>query len=331
MGFFFNGVFMFKKITVAVLALAASGLASAGAMGPTCTPGNVTVPCATRLWDLGVQALYLRSVYSSEKSFLFNESLFNKEVTNKWDGGFRLEGSYHFNTGNDVNINWMHYSTTINPTDYIGTLLLPIIPPPLQVAVPFELESKNRLDQVNVVMGQHIDLSMRDHMRFYGGLQYVNIQSTSNNFYTTEIITDLTGFTFSFFDNTDYKGFGPVIGLDYSYDITHGLSLTANGAGSILYGTSRYHSGYVIDPVELIPLQVFYRKKGIVPSFEAKLGINYAHSMAQGVANIQIGYQVVDYYNVLQAQPYQFLISPIRSVDYALFGPYFGFKYVGNV
>ncbi|KTC91530.1 Lpg1974 family pore-forming outer membrane protein [Fluoribacter dumoffii] len=319
---------MFKKITISVLGLAAS-IATAGSMGPVCTPGNVTVPCVTNLWDFSAQALYLRSIYGSEKSIQFGTLPLNKEIKNDWNWGYRLEGSYHFNTGNDVSVNWMHYSTSIDPTELAGVLVIPSIGLP-PIPAPFEFISRNRIDQVNVVMGQHTDLGMRDKMRFYGGLQYANIQSTSKSYYITEEIPFIASNPFSKFDNTEYKGFGPVVGIDYAYYLTNALSLTANGSGSILIGTNRYHAGFTVYPTEAIVEQVAYRKKGVVPSLEAKLGINFAQQTPIGLANIQAGYQIVNYFHVLEAQTLPNLFGPVRTVDYGLFGPYFGLKLIGN-
>lgn len=320
---------MFKQATIAVLGMAAS-IATAGSMGPVCTPGNVTVPCVTKFWDFSAQALYLRSILGNERATQFGTLPLGKEVKSDWNWGYLLEGSYHFNTGNDITMNWMHYSTSVDPTDFLGTLTIPAIGVP-PIPAPFELISRNRIDQVNLELGQHTDVSMRKKMRFYGGLQYANIQATSTNYYITDFIPSIASNPFSKFDNTSYKGIGPVAGIDYAFYITQALSLTANGSGSILYGTNRYHAGFVVAPFNAIVEQVFFRKKGIVPSLEAKLGVNYSHETPIGLANIQAGYQVVNYFHALGEQSLPNLFGPVRSVDYGLFGPYFGLKLLGYV
>ncbi|MGL5742617.1 MAG: Lpg1974 family pore-forming outer membrane protein [Legionella sp.] len=319
---------MFKKLSIAVMGLLTS-VATAGTMAPVCTPENVNVPCETKLWDFSAQALYFRSIFGVAKAYELETLPVGKEVKSEWNWGYRLEGSYHFNTGNDITVNWMHLSTSTSPTEFFGMLDIPALGlPPLPA--PFELVNRNRINQVNAVLGQHITFRQRDKMRYYAGLQYANIQSTTSSYYNIELIPGLTNNQFSKFDNTDYNGWGPVVGVDYAYHILEALSITANGAGSILVGTNRYHAGFVAAPEEAIVEQVFYRKNGIVPSLEAKLGLNYDIATPYCIANIQAGYQVVNYFNVLEEQPLPNLAGPVRSVDYGLFGPYFGLKLVGD-
>lgn len=315
---------MLKRITIALLGFIASDFLAAGTMGPVCTPGNVTVPCIANAWDLGVQALYLRSVFDADKAYAI-DSLFpivNEEVKNDWDWGYRLEGSYHFNTGNDITINWTHYKGDV---DFAGTH--GFIPAFQVVNFPYTMHNEDRFDQVNLVMGQHVDFGLVKKMRFYGGLQYANIQARSSQLYA--IVVPRIATSVSFFDNTDFKGVGPVLGIDYSYNLTDAFSLTANGASSILYGTQRYNIGYVANPVGGVIQSVYASKKAIVPNLEAKLGVNYAYAMSHGVLNIAGGYQALNYFNALQSQLNQNILGSIANSDYGLYGPYFGVTYVG--
>lgn len=322
---------MLKKTTLAVLGMAISGFASAGSMGPICSPGNVTVPCEANRWEIGVQALYLKSIFDADKAYAQDSLGLFGQVKNDWDWGYRLEGAYHFNTGNDITIDWTHYKSNVRQRRLNGSV--PLFAQVGATNIPYVLSDENRIDQVNLVMGQHADFGLVQKMRFYAGLQYANIQATAHNLYdfTVPLIVPSVGGTVpSLFDNSDYKGLGPVIGIDYSYDITPELSLTANGSGAILYGNSRFNTGVVVNPLGVVLQSVYASKKAIVPAFEAKLGLNYAYAMAQGVMNLEGGYQIMNYFNVLQSQRFQNILNPVGNSDYGLYGPYLGLKYVGN-
>lgn len=246
---------MLKKTTIAVLGLVASGYAAAGAMGPVCTPGNVTVPCDARKWELGAEALYMRPIYGAQKSLQFVPSLTTSvssevaDVRDQWSWGFRVMGSFYFNTGNDVTVNWTHLNSKADFNNIVAPL---VVPPATVIQVPANYESRDQFDQANIVLGQHVDVSVRKKMRFFGGMQYANIQSNATNYLNYPLIPLQFGSTVSVFDNTDFKGFGPVTGIDYSYALFNGLSVTANGTGSILVGTTRYHEGFVVDNLHAI-------------------------------------------------------------------------------
>lgn len=299
---------MFKKTFLAVLGLTANSLVSAGTMGPTCTPGNVTVPCEAKLWSFGLDALYLNLNTGISRGYA-TTAPFN-QMSDDWGWGFRAAGAYEFSTGNDIAINWTHIS---NDSQHLDPSL------PLE-----NIDNDVRFDQVQAVLGQHVDASATHKARFYGGLSYARIENArtiSNYNFTPVGLSQLN-------DNTYFNGVGPVIGIDYSYVIRSQLNLVANAATSLLYGSthaSSWISPYALAPVALAPQ--YASKKTVVPGFEAKLGANYAYSMPTGTLNLEAGYQVVQYIAPLQA----FRNNTVVTSDFGVYGPYFGAKYVGNV
>ncbi|KTD22758.1 major outer membrane protein [Legionella lansingensis] len=312
---------MLKKATFAILSLMASSLVSAGTMGPTCVPGDVTVPCEVKKWDIGVQALYLEPVYGLHHGYTFHPIGTIRDIENDWDWGYRLEGSYHFNTGNDITITWLHYDNEFDSSGYAG-----FTPFTGTLLIPFNISHDERFDQVNLVMGQHVDMGLLKNARFYAGLQYARVRIDRDHVFSIPVpFLAPDGFTIS--RDTDFNGVGPVVGIDYAYDLAHGFSITANTAGSILYGSSRLNNNLIFAPSGLVPINIYASKKSIVPSLEAKLGLNYAHEFAQGVFNIEGGYQVLNYFNVLQVTG--FPINTLENVDFGLYGPYLGVKWVG--
>ncbi|RUR12094.1 Lpg1974 family pore-forming outer membrane protein [Legionella sp. km772] len=305
---------MLKKTFLAVLGLTANGLALAGTMGPVCAPGNVTVPCEAKLWSFGVDALYLNMNNGDFRGYESSAPLFNR-IDDEWTWGFRAEAAYQYSTGNDAAISWIHL-TNLNHQ---------FLPVPATGIPSEQLDNESRFDQVHAVLGQHVSASATNKIRFYGGLSYAQIEN-NRTFYNVAfaLLPGLSNRT----DNSYFNGVGPVLGIDYSYYVSNDLSLVANGATSLLYGST--HASAWTSPYAFIPVNLntqYASKKTVVPGFEAKLGVNYAYGMANGTLNLEGGYQAIQYIAPLQAFPSS---TSIRTSDFGVYGPYFGLKYVGN-
>lgn len=321
---------MLKKTTLALLGLTCSGLAMAGTMGPVCAPGNVTIPCEQNKWDLGIDALYLKPSYGPALSYAPTATGSPIQKINPSDGwGYRMVGAWHFNTGNDITLNWSHYDVNSGAGTFAGQYLLLAQGRATLIPSTYGLHLDNKYDQVNLVMGQHVDFSMTNSARFYSGLQYADLRlnRTSHFAITNADILTGTGGGVRHLNNTDFNGVGPTLGMDYAYQVMQGLSLTANTAGSLVYGSSRYNFATAYDN-GFVASSAYGSKKTMVTSLEAKLGANYAWQVAQGLLNLEGGYQVVNYFNALQARP--LTTGALHTSDFGLYGPYFGVKWSGN-
>lgn len=304
-----------KKTALAVLALGSSAV-FAGTMGPVCTPGSVTVPCERTAWDFGAQALYLQPISQSFAGFESTTAgtRFN-EFDHDWDWGFKIEGSYHFSTGNDLTINWYHLENSTTHTQNI------FFADPTAVTDGFNVLTRVRLepdwDAVNAEFGQHVDFGEQKNIRFHGGLQYARIKQSFRAGFAPFAVPGVAVANV----NSKFNGVGPRLGMDMSYDLGNGFAMYGNGATSILVGDSKFNAN-----TNLFGLAAGFSrgsKTTIVPELEAKLGANYTFALAQGDFSVDGGYMWVNYFN---AQNVGFLQS-----DFALQGPYFGVKWVGNV
>ena len=294
-----------KKTAVAVLALGSSAV-FAGTMGPVCTPGNVTVPCEKTAWEIGGYALYLDPVVSAggiaAPAIVANGAIRFGNDSN-WQWGFLLEAGYHYGTGNDINVNWYYLDN--NRNYYAPTL------------ADFN-RAKSSWNQVNVEMGQLVDISATNRFRFHGGIQYSQVAYKVNPMIRADRIATLGR-------SADYNGFGPRAGIDYHYGFGNGIGIYGKGAAALLVGPSGF-----TDATQLPDTGIYVSgsRTSVVPEFDAKLGANYTYSLAQGDLVLDAGYLWVDYVNVHQLSSAS---ATITDASVGFNGPYFGLKYVGNV
>ncbi len=294
---------MFKKTAIAALVLGFSGAASAAmyapAAAPACSAGNVTVPCEGNAWDLGIDLLYLRNqenILSGEQHQTTNEGF---QADRGY--GFRLEGSYHFGTGNDVNINWSHYSKTTSQDNFFVDNSTD--------------ELKSKMDVVNFELGQHIDVGEMWNLRVHGGLQYAKLHNQVR-FDVNEGVANFEGDV-----TAKVRGFGPRVGMDSSYDFGNGFALFANGAVSILNAKYSEHVDLAIvqDGHHGINFTDGMTRHMTTTATDARIGAMYTHAMAQGDLTIRGGYQVNNFINANNG------VS-----DLSWDGWFIGLKWVGN-
>ncbi len=325
-----------KKTAVAVLALGSSAV-FAGSMGPVCSAVNVTVPCEATAWDFGAKALYLKPSSTNNVGFSrvndlgFDDASIANDHTAGYNWGFQIEGSYHFNTGNDLNINWYHLSKSESHT--FGEQPAFAFKKSATVSVSSlekgaELSIDPKWDAVNFEFGQHVDFGDNKAIRFHGGAQYARLANTVNassgvltTITTNGVATSVSESTATTYNPT-YNGFGPRLGMDMSYDWGNGLGLYANGATAILAGTRSFQATWSDDLGNSIGGS--RSSTVIVPAIDAKLGATYTYAMAQGDLTLDAGWMWVNYFNVhanLEGD----------NNDFGLQGPFIGLKWMGNV
>jgi hypothetical protein len=286
-------MFDLKKTAVAVLAFASSTVFS-GTMGAICTPGNVTLPCERTAWEFSGHALYLQPAHSGPLAYLGTSGGVFNDVDAGWDWGFAADAAYHFGTGNDVTLSWNHMRFNA---------------PHFATATDFR-DYETNWDAVDVELGQRVDLSLANSVRFHGGVHYARINSSINRG------MEASGF------NSDFNGFGPRAGLDMQYGLGNGFGVYAKGATSLLVGTSSF--------ADLVTAGTLSGSRTlIVPELEAQLGANYIYAMAQGDITLDAGYMWFDYLNVHHNTATTTGI--VQDGSFAASGPYVGVKYSGNV
>lgn len=314
-----------KPITSVFFALL-SNVAIAGSMGPSCVADDVTTPCVRSGWDFGVQALYLRPSYSSALSWVGVNttssttylSTIGVESNPKWGWGFKLEGAYHFSSGNDLNLNWYHLGseTTTRISNVTG----------FDPGSPIITQLKPRWDAVNLEFGQQLNFGEIKNTRIHAGLQVANI-SNKVSMVGSGLNSTQDSYTYNQEVHAKYTGVGPRIGTDMFFGILPGLNIYGQGAVSALAGRSTLTQTYADSlATGVFPPRRTTNANTVVPELEAKLGLKYRYALNHGNVEVDAGYLWVNYFNALFAAAHN------RPVDnnFSVNGPYLGLKWLGT-
>lgn len=312
------------KVAVA-LSLMGSGLVFAGTMGPVCTPGNVTVPCASSAWGVSASALYLQPTYSGALGYLGeNDPNFSTNFVKNnpdWNWGFQIGASYYSNTGSDVSLNWYHLTNTSTTKDAFYTFGVPLAQRSYEGNIASVSPS---WDAANFEVGQLVNLSSLSTVRLYAGVQYSRIATSLTHLDT---LLELVSGDYDT-EEMQYSGFGPRLGVDLAYFVTSDFSVYAKPAIAVLVGSNKTNSirGNLNDPISRVS---YVNRTQVVPEADLKLGLQYDYALPSGKLSIDSGYMWVNYFSPI-SQVNQF-VNNLDTGNFGLDGVYFGLKWVGSV
>lgn len=297
------------KLGLGMIALSLSSMAFAGGFTPpSCTPGNVTIPCEKQAWDIGFTGMYAQAtnndLFDYQTAGLVlpagqTQSLTTHTLKPDYDYGFNIQGSYHWGTGSDINLNWTHLSSDDNSFISQGTNSAVGDTPGGRFTGAFrDITSNVKLkhDAVNLEFGQTILVGDHVSMRFHAGGQWARVDGNFDQTGTNPPPVPLITFSRHVTTNSSkFSGIGPRLGMDANYQLGHGFSVLGRSAIAALVGDIDTHQfSAITNPAGTVTTTsiVGQKERVIVPSINADLGAAYTHPMTQGDLSIEAGYRV---------------------------------------
>jgi len=297
--------------------------------------------------------------------FTFNHRAKGQVVDPKWQWGGTVDLTYMFpGSSRDVKLAWTHlFDQTSTNTTRIGEgqnifggdrAIVPVggVVLPLLIPGAFAKGSEDtEYNAVDLVFGQWIKIGDRLDLHPFGGLRWAQVDSTfkARYDYNTEALLDDWTTTAAAKLTSNFNGIGPRAGFDTAVHLGSGFSIVGTFAGSLLIGDisssnkgafNTNFPGLVIPGVITIPAfsidaasknNFSHNNTRVVPELDARLGLDYMYAFTPATSmNVQLGYQVVNYFNVTQADLYSTATVPLVSgpnttsnrEDWGYQGPY---------
>jgi hypothetical protein len=348
----------FKRLFCALFALGFSASAFADS--------QVVVPSQEGGFKIGIDALYLRAL-NSDLDYAVTTVLSDIPVTSMNQTNASVEPGYAWGyyvqvgylvpcTGNDITLGYTYLRTddtnavvrpNISTPDSFGVVLVPPMSNLISLIDTGEFNAANAkakfdLNVADLEFGQRFTAGTYD-LRMFAGLRYARIDHTLS----VNALEELDGDGNPLPTNngaqeytSDYRGFGPRVGMDARYCLQSGFGLDANLSTSLLVGN--IDSKYNLNVVQSItPTNVTFEESNgtntrIVPVLEAKLGVDYTYILdycEKSTVVFELGYQATNYFN---AKDRVSVVDPIagptsnfltKTTDVSFDGIYFGVRY----
>ncbi len=342
-----------KRLSFALVAL--------GLSAPAFADSTVLVPSQHGGFKVGIDALYLRPTnsdlnYATSISFPTNFSQGferNATVDPSYDWGFYAEVGYLFPcTGNDLTLAYTYLrsdetDSVIGVSGSNGSTSISVLPLSSLFSnqlfgTPFGSaagKAKFDLNVVDLEGGQRFTTGAYD-MRMFAGLRYANINhqlQTAGTSFSGQDIEFVAAQEFK----TQFRGFGPRIGVDGRYCLSSGFGIDANLSTALLVGQvdSCYDAVTTVTAIDDPTTTYFKAKNGsenrVVPVLEGKLGVDYTYIMdcrCKSALTFEVGYQVTNYFNAddharVVNQAGTGFVYQNNTSDVAFDGIYLGVKY----
>jgi len=260
----------------------------------------VTVPIQNGGFHIGAEALYLQAssgdldyaiVDNNAASIMPNGYAAKVDPSYKW--GFGIDAGFHFaGTGNDLSAHYERLHTTdTNAVSGAKIWSRFIHPSIVQSYIRANATVNYKYDAVDVLLGQLVDIGHRLHTHLAAGVRYADLNSNMDATYYSAASYDRAIL------NSSFKGIGPRVALNGTYDLYRGFGFDADVGTSLLIGSMKASNNQYRSSTAINYLMTKGSIRHIVPELDAKLGLSYGHLFSKGKLTIMAGWKVINYFN----------------------------------
>jgi hypothetical protein len=323
-----------KRIHLALALLGFSSFAL-GALPAAIDPTEVSVPQLPGGFFIGASAFYLQPStnngdldYASARTGVFpNSSSEIQSVDFPYDFNYGINVGYQFaDTGNDVNLSYMHIDhseldSILAAAHTISAINFNISLPDIPAFGNAWMDASYDIHQADLTFGQWINVGCRLRAHPFAGVRYASLDRDADSVYLQPVIGHYDKLIVD--ESSDFKGFGPLAGMDASYYVWGGLGVVGHLDSGLLVGdidTSLASNIAAGSPVGRYVFNFDHKSdstRRIVPVVDAKGGLDYTFMLNNSwdsYLTLEAGYQVSRYFNVVDRLATNVVISPTALV-----------------